>query len=176
MCYYAADKDALKKASSDILAIMGTGRDGLLEILSPTKNTAFFLKLQINVRKFLRQKRGDNFAFRETKNTENEKIAADYYLIEQIQPQGGITFNDERYIQTGNSYECCLHIYELPEKVNDNWLKELTDIKDTVVTIDISSHDIYEIKRTSIDPYKNKRADAEVLQIGKKLITQKKSK
>ena len=68
--------------------------------------------------------------FEKQKNTENEKIAADYYLIEQIQPQGGITFNDERYIQTGNSYECCLHIYELPEKVNDNWLKELTDKKE----------------------------------------------
>ena len=42
--------------------------------------------------------------FEKQKNTENEEIAADYYLIEQIQPQGGITFNDERYIQTGNSY------------------------------------------------------------------------
>lgn len=39
--------------------------------------------------------------FEKQKNTENEEIAADYYLIEQIQPQGGITFNDERYIQTG---------------------------------------------------------------------------
>ena len=101
--------------------------------------------------------------FEKQKNTENEKIAADYYLIEQIQPQGGITFNDERYIQTGNSYECCLHIYELPEKVNDNWLKELTDIKDTVVTIDISSHDIYEIKKNinrSIQEQASRRGSA----------------
>lgn len=37
--------------------------------------------------------------FEKQKNTENEKIAADYYLIEQIQPQGGITFNDERLDQ-----------------------------------------------------------------------------
>ena len=101
--------------------------------------------------------------FEKQKNTENEEIAADYYLIEQIQPQGGITFNDERYIQTGNSYECCLHIYELPEKVNDNWLKELTDIKDTVVTIDISSHDIYEIKKNinrSIQEQASRRGSA----------------
>ena len=101
--------------------------------------------------------------FEKQKNTENEEIAADYYLIEQIQPQGGITFNDERYIQTGNSYECCLHIFELPEKVNDNWLKELTDIKDTVVTIDISSHDIYEIKKNinrSIQEQASRRGSA----------------
>ena len=45
MCYYAADKDALKKASSDILAIMGTGRDGLLEILSPTKKHSILFKI-----------------------------------------------------------------------------------------------------------------------------------
>ena len=45
LCYYAADKDALKKASSDILAIMGTGRDGLLEILSPTKKHSILFKI-----------------------------------------------------------------------------------------------------------------------------------
>lgn len=71
----------------------------------------------------------------------------DYYLLEQIQPAGGIIFRDEKFIKTGNSYECCLHVYEFPEKVHDNWLKELTDIKDTVVTIDISSEDTYEIRK-----------------------------
>ena len=45
LCYYAADKDALKKASSDILAIMGTGRDGLLELLSPTKKHSILFKI-----------------------------------------------------------------------------------------------------------------------------------
>ena len=74
-------------------------------------------------------------------------LTADRYLIEQIQPQGGITFRGERYIQTGNSFECCIHVYEFPEKVHENWLKDLTDIKDTIVTIDISSRDTYEIKK-----------------------------
>lgn len=45
LCYYAANKDALKKASSDILAIMGTGRDGLLELLSPTKKHSILFKI-----------------------------------------------------------------------------------------------------------------------------------
>lgn len=81
------------------------------------------------------------------KNQEIEKPGADLFLIEQIQPQGGLTFSHEKYIKTGSSYECCLHIYEFPEKVYSNWLKELTNIKDTVVTIDISSEDTYEIKK-----------------------------
>lgn len=79
-------------------------------------------------------------------------LTADKYLIEQIQPQGGITFRGERYIQTGNSFECCIHVYEFPEKVNENWLKDLTDIKDTIVTIDISSRDTYEIKKILTNP------------------------
>lgn len=84
-----------------------------------------------------------------TKNKKNtvEQPEADLYLIEKIQPQGGILFKHEKYIKTGSSYECCLHVYEFPEKVHDNWIKELTDIKDTVVTIDISSEDTYEIKK-----------------------------
>lgn len=85
--------------------------------------------------------------FKKKKKTDNESLSTDNTLIYQIQPQGGILFKHEKYIKTGSSYECCLHVYEFPEKVHDNWLKELTDIKDTIVTIDISSEDTYDIKR-----------------------------
>lgn len=43
--YYAEDQEALKKAYSDILAIMGTGRDGMLEILSQTKKHSILFKI-----------------------------------------------------------------------------------------------------------------------------------
>ena len=37
----------------------------------------------------------------------------DTYLLEKIQPQGGITFMDAKYISTGGGYEACLHIFEM---------------------------------------------------------------
>lgn len=85
--------------------------------------------------------------FRKKNKSTKKEIGADAYLIEMIQPQGGITFKHEKFIKTGGSYETCLHVYEFPDKVTDNWLKDLTDIKDTVVTIDISSQDTYTIKQ-----------------------------
>ena len=96
---------------------------------------------------FYQRNEVNHLLFNKKKIKNTNTAVADQYLIEQIQPQGGISFRGERYIQTGNSFECCIHVYEFPEKVHENWLKELTDIKDTVVTIDISSKDTYEIKK-----------------------------
>ena len=38
-------------------------------------------------------------------------------LLERIQPQGGISFLDPKYISSGSGYEACLHIYEYPKKI-----------------------------------------------------------
>ena len=43
--YYAKTKEELKKAYSDILTVMGTGRDGMLEILSQTKKHNILFKI-----------------------------------------------------------------------------------------------------------------------------------
>lgn len=81
------------------------------------------------------------------KKTEIIKIEPDVLLLEKIQPQGGITFRDVRYIQTGAGYEVCLHIYEFPEKIEDYWLAKVCNINGTVVTVDISTDNIIEVKK-----------------------------
>lgn len=81
------------------------------------------------------------------KNTEIIKIEPDALLLEKIQPQGGITFRDVKYIQTGAGYEVCLHIYEFPEKIEDYWLAKVCNINGTVVTVDISTDNIIEVKK-----------------------------
>lgn len=43
--YFSENKEQLKKNTSDILAIMGTGRDGLLELISPAKKHQILFKL-----------------------------------------------------------------------------------------------------------------------------------
>ena len=39
----------------------------------------------------------------------------EHFLLERIQPQGGITFMDAKYISAGAGYEACLHIFEYPK-------------------------------------------------------------
>lgn len=75
-----------------------------------------------------------------------EENTYDAVLINKIQPQGGIKFKDEEVIRTGTGYEVCLHIYDFPSELLDNWLANVTNISNTVVTVDIASEDINEIK------------------------------
>lgn len=75
-----------------------------------------------------------------------KKLKFDPYLIKRIQPQGGITFPDESYAKTGDGYECCLHVMEYPPDMDDFWMAPMTNQSDTIVTIDISTDDIDEVK------------------------------
>lgn len=70
------------------------------------------------------------------------------YLIEKIQPQGGITFADTKYISSGGGYEACIHIYKYPHDVEDFWLSKICNIPNTVATIDISTENIIEAKKS----------------------------
>lgn len=71
----------------------------------------------------------------------------DITLLNKIQPQGGISFRDESYVKTGTGYECCIHVYTYPSEATQNWLFTISNINDTVVTIDIGTDDIYEVKK-----------------------------
>ncbi|EDT14239.1 VirB4 family type IV secretion system protein [Clostridium perfringens] len=62
------------------------------------------------------------------------------YLLNKIQPVGGIKFND-RNIVKGDGYEACIRIYDFPSWVNDFWLDNLLDIKDVIATIDVETED-----------------------------------
>ncbi|WP_283690385.1 VirB4 family type IV secretion system protein [Clostridium perfringens] len=62
------------------------------------------------------------------------------YLLNKIQPVGGIKFNN-RNIVKGDGYEACIRIYDFPSWVNDFWLDNLLNIKDVISTIDIETED-----------------------------------
>ena len=57
-------------------------------------------------------------------------------LIGTIQPQGGISFADPRFIKKGDGYEACIHVYRYPKEVHTSWLTVLTSIQDAIVTIE----------------------------------------
>lgn len=71
----------------------------------------------------------------------------DMYLMEKIQPSGGITFKDVRYITTGSGYEGCIHIYQFPEDIDTFWLAKVCNINGTVCMVDISTDNMSEVKK-----------------------------
>ncbi len=68
-------------------------------------------------------------------------------LLERIQPQGGISFLDPKYISSGSGYEACLHIYEYPKTLDDHWLAGLCNINNTVSLVDIATDDVVSVKK-----------------------------
>ncbi len=63
----------------------------------------------------------------------------DDFLI-AIQPQGGVSFKD-KYIQKGDGYEACIHIYDYPTTVNELWLEQIMSMRDVIVVNDIATMD-----------------------------------
>lgn len=83
-----------------------------------------------------------------TEDRKKKKQEYNPYLLERIQPQGGVLFNkDEKYILTGTGYETCIHIYEFPKHLDDFWLSKVCNINNTIVTVDISTDNPIEVKK-----------------------------
>lgn len=65
------------------------------------------------------------------------------FFLNDIQPQGGISFKD-RVVVKGDGYETCIYVYFYPGQVNDFWLNSLTSLSslnNAIVTIDIGTED-----------------------------------
>lgn len=84
---------------------------------------------------------------KEASKKKKKDLGFDPYLIEKIQPQGGITFKDERYIECGGGYEACIHLYEFPRQIDNYWLSKICNQRDTVVTVDICTDNVIEVKK-----------------------------
>ncbi|WP_079473985.1 VirB4 family type IV secretion system protein [Marinococcus halophilus] len=59
-------------------------------------------------------------------------------LLSEIQPQGGIKFN-ESYIRKGDGYETCVHIYDFQTIVNDFWLEEIMNMPNVIAALDVAT-------------------------------------
>ncbi|MFS0788842.1 type IV secretion system protein VirB4 [Shouchella sp. 1P09AA] len=74
------------------------------------------------------------------KEKEKEEVNAGYnpYLLSQIQPQGGIKF-EESYIKKGDGYEVSIHIYDFQTVVSDFWLEEIMNMPEVVACLDVGT-------------------------------------
>lgn len=62
------------------------------------------------------------------------------YLVAQIQPQGGVSFN-ANYIRQGDGYMTCVHVYKYQSLVTDFWLEQLMSMENAIVTLDVATAD-----------------------------------
>lgn len=76
----------------------------------------------------------------EQENPQEKKQKYDKKFLIDIQPQGGVNFKD-KYIQKGDGYEACIHIYDYPTTVNELWLEQIMSMRDVVVVNDIATMD-----------------------------------
>ena len=76
----------------------------------------------------------------EQENPQEKKQKYDKEFLIDIQPQGGVNFKD-KYIQKGDGYEACIHIYDYPTTVNELWLEQLMSMRDVIVVNDIATMD-----------------------------------
>ncbi len=79
--------------------------------------------------------------------TELEGEEFDDVLFQIIQPKGGISFKEPSYMQFGDGYVRCLHVYELPSNLKGYWLINLFNRKNCICTIDISTKDVNQVKK-----------------------------
>ena len=70
-----------------------------------------------------------------------EKLGYDPWLLEAIQPKGGLRPVNERVIDTGCGYEACITISKFPARVEEFWLTRLMNMDNIVCVIDINTED-----------------------------------
>lgn len=70
----------------------------------------------------------------------------DLDFINRVQPKGGLSFG-EKYINTGDCYIGCLHVYSFAEDVNSLWLANLMNIENTIATLDLATANKEEVIR-----------------------------
>lgn len=70
-----------------------------------------------------------------------EKLGYDPWLLEAIQPKGGLRPVNERVIETGCGYEACITVSKFPARVEEFWLTRLMNMDNIVCVIDINTED-----------------------------------
>ncbi|MDH6364518.1 hypothetical protein M2139_001491 [Enterococcus sp. PF1-24] len=83
----------------------------------------------------------------------------DLDFVSRVKPQGGITFKNNLYVQTGDGYSCCLHVFSLPTDVPQFWLTNLTENLNTITSIHLATANKEKVLRSinlTLSEYKDR--------------------
>lgn len=78
---------------------------------------------------------------------EKNRIQINPKLFVSVQPKGGISFKDEKFIKTGSGYEACITIDDYPAGYDDFWLTYIINKPNIIAEIDISNEDMNKIRQ-----------------------------
>ncbi|MFC9728403.1 VirB4 family type IV secretion system protein [Bacillus cereus] len=90
------------------------------------------------------------FAFKRKKSKKEKqeelkkKKGYNPFLVARVQPQGGISFK-ESYVQTGDGFATCIHVFDYPTEVNDFWLEQIMNMPNVITTLDVMSDNRNEV-------------------------------
>lgn len=138
MMVFAKNEDELKNSRRQMEAILQTGRFGLITFMEEKKKTQILYKLANKNVNILQQD--------EPEKTEGNAEDRQKALLRFLAPAGGM-YPDISYVRTGTGYEACVHIYELPNRLEDYWMSRLDAFENTITTIDFRTEDIVEVKK-----------------------------
>lgn len=80
------------------------------------------------------------------KDVVSEKVNVNEYLISKIQPQGNLSFSDDKCVRKGDGYEACIQIYEYPSLAYDFWLSDVMNIDGVITILDIATENIEKVR------------------------------
>lgn len=141
--YFANSKDEFLKRRETIEKYTLSGSRKIAEKISRKEKLAI-LEKKANMNTVVDLHSSLDF---EPRIIERKKEKFDANLFYKIEAKGGVTFKDSSYVRFGDGYMRCLHVYELPTRVNDFWLVKLFNIPGCICTMDLHTKNINEVKK-----------------------------
>lgn len=138
LCFFFDSLEQRKDALNDCIAILGE-QNMAEELTQQQKETVVYQLCNKNIPVDIDQLHNIRLPRQEAIDKYVEDVGFDPYLISRIQPRGGISFKDERYISTGTGYEACVHIYDYKINISDYWLNPILNIDNVISVMDIST-------------------------------------
>ena len=145
--YFADTPEKIQEYRTDIQQTLG--KFGLAELIDKKEKEKIFFKFNNRNSLIFEQEEKEYLIESSGDSMENiiKKKGFNPFLAERIQPKGGISWNDERYMKTGDGYMCCLSIYRYPKKADRYWLYHVFNIENAIVTVDVKTETLEEVTK-----------------------------
>lgn len=163
LCFFFDSLEQRKDALNDCFSILG--ENNLAEHLSQQqKETIIYQLCNKNVPVDIEQLYNIKLPRQDAIDKYVRDVGYDPYLISRIQPRGGITFKDNKYISTGVGYEACIHIYDYKINISDYWLNPILNIDNVISVMDISTENSDTVNKNlnkSMDEQESRRISSD---------------
>lgn len=156
-------KDIENLNSNRNIALNSLSPVNLIQTMTLNKKISILFKLANKSSAIFGDDINAEYVMKDDVEEQYQMLGYNPYLIDKIQPQGGISFKGDDYIRTGDGYEQCIRVYGYPSLVDRHWLTYVTNIPNAVTILDVSTYDSEQVKKNlnkGISEYKSREATA----------------